>query len=109
MNPIPKRLLIHSATLKSVTEDKWQGQTLTTVAELKHIRIEPTSRHITDKQNRQINLTALLFYDIIASSPKNVDFAQEQKIIFNGKEYTIETIEALYDESKLHHYELGLI
>lgn len=108
MKPIPKHLMIHSADLKTVVEDRWQKETLTLLASLKKIRIEPLSKLIMDKQNRQITISAMLFYDCIISMPKNVAFAEGQKIIFNGKKYTIETIELLYDEKKLHHYELGL-
>ena len=108
MKPIPKHLMIHSADLKTVTADKWQAETLTLLASLKKVRIEPISKLITDKQNRQITISAMLFYDCVVSMPQNVIFAEGQKIIFNGKKYTIETIEPLYDEKKLHHYELGL-
>lgn len=109
MKPIPKKILIHSAELKTVTKDEWQEETLTLVAVLKNIRIEPASKLVTDKQNRQTTLSAYLFYDCRNSNPKNVEFTHGQKVLFNNKEYTVETIEPLYDGNKLHHYELGLI
>ena len=67
------------------------------------------SRLVTAKDNRQITLSALLIYDCKNSRPKNVQFEQGQKVVWNGIEYVIETIEPLYDGAKLHHYELGLI
>ena len=109
MKPIPKNLLIHHAKLMAVTMDEWQSETLSTVADLKHIRIEPSSKLVTDKQNRQITLSAVLFYDLRNSTPKNVEVSLGQKIVFGGKEYTVEMIEPIYDDKKLHHYELGLV
>lgn len=109
MRPIPKYLLIHSAELKSVEYDKWQSETSSKITELKNIRIDASSKLVTDNQNRQISLSAVLFYDCRSSRPRKVEFSHGQKVIFNGREYTIEIIEPLYDKNKLHHYELGLI
>lgn len=109
MLAIPKNLLIHSAVLQSVTEDKWQSETTENIAELKKIRIDPSSKLVTSKDNRQITLSAVLFFDCKNSRPYDISFEHGQKIVFQGTEYTIETIEKLYDNSKLHHYELGLI
>ena len=109
MLAIPKNLLIHSAVLQSVTEDKWQSETTENIAELKKVRIDPSSKLVTSKDNRQVNLSAVLFFDLRNSRPMNILFEHGQKILFGGNIYTIETIEKLYDDKKLHHYELGLI
>ena len=109
MLPIPKNLLIHSAMLRTVSEDKWQSETVQTTAELTKIRVEPSSKLVTAKDNRQVSLSAVLFFDCKNSRPCDVNFKHGQKIVFQGTEYTIETIEKLYDNSRLHHYELGLI
>lgn len=110
MKPIPKSLLIHSAELKAVsTDNSWQDEETKTIANLKYVRIEPSSKLITAKDNRQVTLTVTLLFDCRNSRPADVKFKQGQKIIWNGIEHTIETIEPLYDGSKLHHYELGLI
>ena len=110
MKPMPKALLIHSAKLLEVsTDNAWQSEETTEIATLKNIRIEPLSKLVTAKDNRQITLSVVLIYDCRNSRPKDVQFEQGQKIIWNGIEHTIETIEPLYDGGKLHHYELGLI
>lgn len=109
MKPIPKRLLIHSATLHAVTEDAWQSETLTELAKLERVRIEPVSKLITDKQNRQCTLSAVLFYDCRNSAPKAVQFETGQKLLWNGMEYRVETVEPLYDGGRLHHLEVGLV
>ena len=94
--------------LYDVTENKWQDTELTEIAALTHIRIEPATKLVTDKQNRQITISATLFYDCRNSRPLDVQFAQGQKLQSGGIEYTVETIEMLYDEGKLHHLEVGL-
>lgn len=110
MRPIPKRLLIHTAELKTVgINNTWQDEKITDMTKLKKIRIEPCSRLVTAKDKRQVSLSAVLFYDCKNSCPKNQIFSQGQKVIWNGTEHIIETIEPLYDDNKLHHYELGLI
>lgn len=110
MKPMPKALLIHSAKLLEVsTENTWQSEETAEIATLKNIRIEPLSKLVTAKDNTQVTLTAVLFYDCKNSRPSGVSFKQGQKIIFNSIEYIVETIEPLYDGQKLHHYELGLI
>ncbi len=110
MKPIPKCLLIHSAKLLGTsTDNQWQSEETTEIATLKNIRIEPLSRLVTAKDNTQVTLTAVLFYDCKNSRPSGVAFKQGQKIIFNNVEHVVETIEPLYDGQKLHHYELGLI
>lgn len=110
MKPIPKRLLIHSAKLMEVsTDNTWQDEETADIAQLEKIRIEPISKLVTDKDNRQITLSAVLFYDCKNSRPENQSFSQGQKVIWNGIEHVIETVEPLYDGNKLHHYELGLI
>lgn len=110
MKPMPKALLIHSAKLLEVSKDNtWQSEETTETATLKNIRIEPLSKLVTAKDNTQVTLTAVLFYDCKNSRPSGVAFKQGQKVVFNGVEHIVETIEPLYDGQKLHHYELGLI
>lgn len=110
MKPMPKALLIHSAKLLEVsTENTWQSEETAEIATLKNIRIEPLSKLVTAKDNTQVTLTAVLFYDCKNSRPSGVAFKQGQKVVFNGVEHIVETIELLYDGQKLHHYELGLI
>jgi len=110
MRTIPKNLLIHSAVLSEIsTDNTWQEEEKTVVAELSKIRIDTTSELVTTKDNRQVTLSAELFYDCRNSRPKNLTFKQGQSVLWNDMEYVIETVEPLYDGRKLHHYELGLI
>ena len=86
-----------------------QAEIRKTIAELKKIRVESSSKLVTSKDNRQITLSAVLFFDCKNSRPVSISFEHGQKILFNGNTYTIETIKKLFDDKELHHYELGLI
>ena len=70
MRPIPKRLLIHTATLyQRVNVDKWGKGELNGGQELSNIRIEPSKQIIRDKNNAEVQLAATLFYDCRNSRP----------------------------------------
>lgn len=110
MMPLPKSMLVHTATLYDVTTDnQWQDETLSEGVKISKIRIEPISKLVTSKDNTQITLTAVLFYDCRVSNPKNVEFKHGQTIAFNSREYKVETIEPMTEKSRLHHFEVGLI
>lgn len=110
MRTIPKNLLIHSATLSEISTDNiWQEEQKTVIAELSKVRFNASSKLVTTKDNRQVTLSAVLFYDCRNSRPKNLKFKQGQSVLWNDTEYVIETVELLYDGKKLHHYKLGLI
>nr|DAS32188.1 MAG TPA: Minor capsid protein [Caudoviricetes sp.] len=109
MMPIPSALLIHSVQLLTPTgEDAWQSQTFGEPIALSRVRVEPIRQWITDKDNRQVSLSASLIYDCHNSRPQKVEFQAGARIVFEGREYTIETVERLYDEARLHHIEVGL-
>ena len=64
MRAIPKALLIHTITLhKKENEDRWGNGNLDTGITIQHVRMEPSSKIIRDKNNAEIQLSATLFYD----------------------------------------------
>ena len=73
------------------------------------VRMEPSSKVIKDKNNNEIQLAATLFFDCRNSKPKNILFEEGDTIIFNKQKHKIQLIEPLFDEKKLHHYEIGLV
>lgn len=108
MKPIPKRLLIHKVTLYTRTSDRWED-TLGEDLLLEHVRVEPSSQIIRDKQGAELQLAALLIYDCKNSRPREMGFAVDQVVEFNSRRLQIKTVEPLYDGRRLHHYEMGLI
>ncbi len=109
MRAIPKKLLIHDAVLKREKKSEWGSGALETVTELSRIRIEPSSRITRDKNNVEYQLTAILFFDCKNSWPSNQEFREDDIIDFHGSLHRIISVEPLYDERKLHHYEMGMI
>ena len=110
MRPIPKSLLIHTVILhKKINEDRWGKGELDGGIELTYVRMEPSGKIVRDKNNAEIQLVATLFYDWKNSRPKDVVFKVDDLIAFNGVIHRIEVVEPLYDEKRLHHYELGLV
>lgn len=71
--------------------------------------VEPSNQIVRDKNNSEIQLAATLFYDCRNSQPIGINFKVDQIIDFNGQKHQIKTIEPLYDNLKLHHYEIGMV
>lgn len=110
MRPIPKKLLIHTVTLLHISgKDRWGKEITDVQTMLTHVRIEPSSKIVKDKDNNEIQLSATLFFDCKNSRPLLTGFSLDDQIIFNGQKHRIQLVEPLYDGEKLHHYELGLV
>lgn len=77
--------------------------------ELHSVRLEPSSKVIKDKNNNEIQLAATLFFDCKNSKPQNASFEEGDIVVFNNQKHKIQLIEPLFDEKKLHHYEIGLV
>lgn len=110
MKPIPKALLIHRAVLKRPkTKDRWGSAEYENDVDLQRIRMEPSSKIIRDKNNQEVQLAALLFFDCRNSRPTGQAFRLDDIVVFNGQQHRIQLIAPLYDGRGLHHYEIGLI
>lgn len=109
MRPMPKRLLIHRVSVLTPDgePDAWGEQTETETM-LSFVRTDPTSKFVIDKTQKQVQLQAVLYYDLRHSRPRSFPFVEGQKIRWDGREYRIATVEPLYDGKKLHHLEVGL-
>lgn len=109
--PIPKHLLIHSAThyFGTLSEDEWGNISHTDSRDLTFVRFEPTSKLVMSKDNREWQLEVLMFYDQRNSRPSGLTFAEGDKVTFNGQDYTVVSNDYLHDEKGLHHQEVGLV
>lgn len=108
---IPKNLLIHTAKLyrePEETENRWESVEPQEIAEVERIRIEPSSRIVRDKNNAEIQIAATLFFDCRNSRPLDIAIKEDDIIVFNGQKHSVTTVEPLYDNGRLHHYEIGL-
>ena len=108
--PIPRALLIHSATHKygTLADDGWGNMTHPSSQSLEFVRFEPSSKLVMTKDNNEVQLSAVMFFDCINSVPAGATFAVGDQIVFGDRTYHVETVDTLYDRT-LHHYELGLI
>ena len=110
MGAIPKKVLIHTATLKGeVVKDVWGNIISSNDISLTNIRIDATNKLVQTTDNQERQLTAVIFYDCTNSRPKDVVFLKDQPIYFNDSEHRINAILPVYDGKKLHHYEVEVI
>lgn len=108
MRPIPKSLLIHTAALLTPSiPDAW-GDSESLRTELFFVRIDPCDKFLLDKTQRQLQASAVLFFDCRHSRPAGTIFSEGQHVEWNGREYTVQTAEPLYDGRRLHHIEVTL-
>lgn len=109
MRPIPRRLLIHTVAMRTPTgTDAWQGAAWSLPVTVACVRVEPCSTMRIGKDNIQVQLTALLYYDAVLSTPSGVAWTPGQEVVHNGTTYRVASAEPYYDERKLHHWEVGL-
>lgn len=108
--PIPRRLLIHSGALHYRGQpDGWGGAQASDIP-LQFVRVEPSSSWKHSKDSDSIQAAATLFFDAHNSLPQGMDFTGMQGITADvaGQHFRVISVDALYDEHGLHHWELGL-
>ena len=116
MIPIPRRLLIHSCELVTeLPKDKWGNVSAESVT-LSCVRIEPCAKVVKGADGVDVQLSAVLFFDMHTSYPRSAVFkmpgdggCERQTVIFEGRRYVVGSIERLYDTKGVHHLEIGLI
>lgn len=107
---IPRQLLIHSAVHKyNPVKDAWGNPAWSNSRAISKIRIEPSSSLVRSKDNKEIQLRALMFFDRRNSLPSGAAFGLGDCISWLDTDYTIVAIDYLYDHTRLHHLEVGLV
>lgn len=110
MRAIPKKLLIHDVTAYQEKSTKdWDSKALEEVGSISRVRIEPSSRIVRDKNNAEVQLAAALIIDCRNSDSYTDTFKEDLIIGFQNDLYKVVSVEPLYDERRLHHYELGMV
>lgn len=109
MKAIARKLLIHSVMYeKKQKEDKFGNVADCVGTSLRFVRLEPLHKVVSTKDNRQVTISATLFYDCKNSMPKMHEFNYGDTVVFCGHRYEVATIEPIY-ALNLHHFEVGLI
>jgi hypothetical protein len=112
MMQIPRSLLPHSATqgYGAQTDDGWGGMSHASSRALTYVRFEPSSKLITTKDNKEIKLSAIMFFDCRNSGPAGTTFAIGDQIEKpGGTKYTVVGgVDPIYDATRPHHCEVEL-
>lgn len=107
---IPRRMLIHSAQHKTEkATDEWGNEAWSPGSTLSYVRFEPTNKLAMSKDNNEVQLSLLMFFDTRNSLPNGRYFSVGECIEWENEEYIIITAERLYDDERLHHWEVGLV
>lgn len=120
LKAIPIRLLTHAAILYTPVSVDLYGKEEYTVTELSRTHLQATNSVKRTRDNREVVLRSILFYDAKNSLPRGLDFdqimlqaekfASAPRIEINGISYTLVSVDAVPDDrGRLHHYELGLV
>jgi hypothetical protein len=119
MQSIPVQILIHSGTMTIYYDaDKWGGTPDAVTAPIAGIRIEPYRRETHDRDQQEVTLTAMMYYDthnstctlpfVLPGDTYNGGKVKQQTISALGRVFVVKTVEPIYDDQALHHYEVGL-
>lgn len=109
MQPIPKRMLVNSATYEEYIADTGEGSSYKIVVTLDHIKIDEQLQFSYTSNGKEIVGNAMLFYDLTNSSGLTAKPVNESKITFEDKTYTIKDTDILRaNDSTPHHYEILL-
>lgn len=119
MQSIPAQILIHSGTMTIYyAADKWNNTRTATTAPISHVRIEPYRREKHDRDQQEVTLTAMLFFDcknsacelpfVLPGDAYNGGKVKQQTISALGRVFVVKTVEPIYDDQALHHFEVGL-
>lgn len=119
MQSIPAQILIHSGTMTIFyAADKWGGTPAATTAPISHVRIEPYMRETHDRDQQEVTLTAMLYYDthnsacelpfVLPGDTYDGGKVKQETISALGRVFVVKTVEPIYDDQALHHIEVGL-
>lgn len=119
MQPIPARILIHSGTTTIYYDaNKWGGTPDAVTAPITGIRIEPYRRETHDVNQQEVTLTAMLYYDtknsacalpfVLPGDTYGGGKVKQQTISALGRVFVVKSVEPIYDDTALHHLEVGL-
>lgn len=119
LTPIPSKILRSTATVKACTGvDRYQNQTYSEYT-VRKVHVQPTNEVRKTPNNTDCTLRSILFVDARKSTPfidwdtlfkTAQQYAGDVRVIIRGIEYTVQSVDALRDDTDmLHHYEIGLV
>ena len=108
MKPIPRRLLPHQAKYKKYLGNTGEGDEWGEEITLNYVKVDDSKKITLSQNGREIIGNAMLFYDFNNSDGLLEEPTINSLIIFNNKTYHIESVNSLYANSIVHHYEILL-
>lgn len=107
---ISKGFLIHSAEIFEIEKlDSDRKPIYKDSVLLSNIWIDSTDSQSEGSNGKQPSGNATLFFDCLNSEPKDFLFKKNMKVIFEEKEYFVQSIKSCYGLNGLEHYEVGLV
>lgn len=109
-SPIPRRLLVHSASLYpyagTVNSVKTSGEPVG----LKFVRFEPVKQNAMTSLGDMKNDSFVMVFDCRNSSPPGTTFKADDKIVFGRSTMAVRKVASGVDDtSSAHHYEVNLV
>jgi uncharacterized protein YjaZ len=111
MPPIPLCALPHKVSLKHKTLDGIYNEIDNTEVLITHVRVELYER-ISGVSSTDFSVrsrSAVMYYDIVNSSPKGLSFEIGQIVNYEGKNYAVTSVNAVMAEEIIHHYRIELL
>ena len=107
---IPKSLLIHTVTHAKLKEsDRWGAESLQISVQLNLYGLSHPARLSATRIMRRYSLRQQCFMTVKTAVREAWNLKQTTLSVFNGERFKVKICEPLYDERKLHHWELGLV
>lgn len=119
LKPIPRKILTHKGVLQvPIGVDRYNEPTYAE-HQLNRVNLQPTNTLIKTKDNKEVVLRSMLFFDVRNSQPLGLDLNglknqadgnnAQMKFTFGANTFTVESVDSVCDdEGNTHHYEIGL-
>lgn len=105
--PIPRRLLVHSATLEPYAGTVKSVRTYGTAVELSRVRVDPVRRNAMTSLGDAKSDAYVLFFDAVNSLPAGTEFHVNDRITFRGESLSVREVAQLSgDSAAVHHWEV---
>ena len=110
-NPISKKLLSHTVEYSHLSGvDQFNNPTYDTPVVISYVRVMPTYETILTELGYTKNDDAILIYDKSVSSPANIQFNSNDRVLHDGIKYLVrKTDSPIASGPGAHHDEVRLI
>ena len=107
---IPRRLLVHSASLYPYTGTVNSVKTYGASVAMKFVRFEPVKQNAMTSLGEMKNDTFVMVFDCRNSTPVGTTFKTNDKIVFGTSTLAVRKVASGVDDtSSAHHLEVSLV